>query len=203
LRHRAIHKLAASVGRLSSSACFLPPRFWLYGNFRRSDSEGLVFYHPRAQLQLCSARYPNHGGTSHVLPLAAVMAGSVLALWSYASRYPLFISPVSSCDFTSLTWQRNQDYKSAQSIWADNARKAPENYRAHYNLGNAFAASGHSAETASSYETAIKLDPAPGSIQHNLAVIPSQLGRSPKATPITKRPPGLNPKPPTSGLILR
>ncbi len=61
--------------------------------------------------------------------------------------------------FIELTALRNRQYASALLIWRDNVRHAPENPRAHSNLGQALAEKGRIMEAIEEYCTAIRLNP--------------------------------------------
>lgn len=115
------------------------------------------------------------------LPLIAVLVVVICALWQVSARSMPFVCCLAATAAGMLTWQRNQDYANAISIWSDTAHKAPENHRAHYNLANAFAAAGRFTDAVPSYEAALKLRPNESSIQHNLATVLAQLGRFPEA----------------------
>ena len=83
------------------------------------------------------------------LPLAAVLTAAVLGayglgiaftrIWPGTSRA---VNGLGGCLLVviafalgTLTYQRNQDYRSPLSIWQDTVAKAPDNARAHNNLG--------------------------------------------------------------------
>jgi tetratricopeptide (TPR) repeat protein len=58
-----------------------------------------------------------------------------------------------------LTWQRNQVYRSAISLWEDTVSKRPANPRAWSALGQAYADDGQMARARTALETALAKDP--------------------------------------------
>ncbi len=69
------------------------------------------------------------------LPLAALMAGAVVAVYHVGSRASLVGCGVITLAFGSATLARNRVYQSAVAIWSDTTTKAPGNARAWYSLG--------------------------------------------------------------------
>lgn len=59
----------------------------------------------------------------------------------------------------ALTVDRNADYQSRVSIWADAAQKRPANWRAHHNLGLAELARGEPTAAIRSFDLALALEP--------------------------------------------
>ena len=69
------------------------------------------------------------------LPLAALITGFVLLVHRWLGRYfwlPLVLLTLSA---TAFTIQRNADYQTELTIWADVVAKRPDNHRAWNNLG--------------------------------------------------------------------
>jgi tetratricopeptide (TPR) repeat protein len=93
------------------------------------------------------------------LPLAAVLAGLVLAVWRFAGwrSFPVLALAAIACG--ALTIARNRDYRSAESIWSDTAEKQPGNARAHAALGNALLHDGRAQEALAPLERALAIDP--------------------------------------------
>ena len=79
--------------------------------------------------------------------------------------------------FTFLTIQRNQDYKSALTIWRDTVEKRPNNPRAHNNLGNALLRTGRIGEAIAHYEQALRLKPDYAEAHNALGFALAQTGR--------------------------
>lgn len=103
------------------------------------------------------------------LPLAALVSlfvAGVVALDRRARRAGWFprLPPAASLAIVvavlaSLTFARNFDYESGERMWADVVSKAPDNARAHYNLGTLLAERGRLAAATELFEEAIRRDP--------------------------------------------
>src|SRR5581483_9641868 len=76
------------------------------------------------------------------LPLAAIVAGVVLAADSLFGPRLRWIVLGLGVGLAVRTVARNADYRDALSIWSDTVAKKPANARAHDHLGNAFAEGG-------------------------------------------------------------
>ncbi|MBC7369043.1 MAG: tetratricopeptide repeat protein [Undibacterium sp.] len=116
------------------------------------------------------------------LPLAAVIAGVVLGAHSLAGRRSLPVFFLAALALTAGTVRRNQDYRSALSIWSDTVEKWPTNARAHYSIGLALSAEGRVQDAIAHYETALVLEP--DFKEHHklaLALALAQTGRLPEA----------------------
>lgn len=61
--------------------------------------------------------------------------------------------------FVSLTFMRNEDYRTELSIWSDAVAKRPQNARARYSLGHALARGGETQLAQHHLMEAIRLDP--------------------------------------------
>ena len=59
----------------------------------------------------------------------------------------------------TLTISRNEDYKSEVGIWRDTVAKRPQNFRAHYNLGEALGKRGKINEAIQHYRDALHINP--------------------------------------------
>jgi protein O-mannosyl-transferase len=70
----------------------------------------------------------------------------------------------------AVTWQRNQVWGSATSIWQDSAAKSPEKVRPRNNLANALTAQGRVDEANEQLRIALKLKPDNASALRNLGV---------------------------------
>jgi tetratricopeptide (TPR) repeat protein len=115
------------------------------------------------------------------LPVLCVILPAVLLLWRQIARFAALICGLLAITAVGLTWQRNAVYATRLSIWTDTAAAAPDNYRAHYNLGNARVAAGQPAAAVPSFEAALRLKPDDGTIAYNLASVLQQLGRDAEA----------------------
>lgn len=95
--------------------------------------------------------------------------------------------------FSTLTFNRNRDYRSAVSIWADNVMKRPENSRAYENLGKALVREGRPVEAINPFREAIRLypdyEPKPelAEIYSSLGAALSQAGNFQEAVTMLRR----------------
>jgi tetratricopeptide (TPR) repeat protein len=77
---------------------------------------------------------------------------------------------VLSVGLSWATWQRNDSYRTNESLWADTVAKRPDNERAHYNLGWVFnQLPGRKKEAVAQYEEALRLKPDLVDAHYNLA----------------------------------
>jgi protein O-mannosyl-transferase len=107
------------------------------------------------------------------LSLAAVVVGVVIGGWvagqrlvgcGMIRRWELWIvggamAASAAATLGILTFQRNADYRSLESIWKDTASKAPNNERAHYNLGNTLTSIGKADEALAEYQRTLEIKP--------------------------------------------
>jgi len=102
------------------------------------------------------------------LPLAAVIAATVVGIYMAAERVPIKRRKLVLCVAVSLvvaaavmlaglTFQRNRAYASELSIWLDTADKRPDNHRAQTNIGLAYAARGRLAIAIKHYDASLAL----------------------------------------------
>jgi Flp pilus assembly protein TadD len=123
------------------------------------------------------------------LPLAAVIVLVVLgahALWSSISRganltAPIALTAVVAVVFGWLTYQRNEVYRSAESIWADTVRHCPRNYRAQVQLGLPLIARGKFDEAIAHYRQALEINPDYAVAHYNLGDLLLRQGEVDKA----------------------
>lgn len=84
-----------------------------------------------------------------------------------------------------LTYLRNEDYGSALSIYQDTVAKAPNNYRAHNNLGRALELEGRLEEAAVHFVRALEINPELENdlpeTKYNIALMMIRLGRTDEA----------------------
>jgi protein O-mannosyl-transferase len=93
------------------------------------------------------------------LPLAAVVAVTVLVVYACAGRRSLFLWPVLALALGGVTLARNQDYQSALSLWRDTVQNRPDNPRAYDEFGTACVAAGLPALALPEFLSALRLDP--------------------------------------------
>lgn len=111
------------------------------------------------------------------LPLAAISVGVILVAYHAAGRRGLIACLALAPAFAALTWQRNLDYRSAISIWADTAHKLPHSSRAHNNLGKSYHEAGRLPEAMACFTKAIDLRPDYAVAHENLATVAGLIGR--------------------------
>jgi superkiller protein 3 len=70
----------------------------------------------------------------------------------------------------TLTHLRNADYRSGLSIWQDTVAKAPDNERAHYNVGLLLYGRGRVSEAIPHYQRALEIDSGYAEAHNNLAI---------------------------------
>ncbi len=99
------------------------------------------------------------------LPSAAVLLAACLLAARGIRNLPRgslvggFVVAVSALWLMQMTLERNQDYSSTLSIWADTATKRPNNPVAHYSLGLELEAQGYLEDARTRLEKAIELAP--------------------------------------------
>ncbi|MGO8704843.1 MAG: tetratricopeptide repeat protein [Candidatus Brocadiia bacterium] len=133
------------------------------------------------------------------LPLAAVVAGAVFAVYWLGERFvrrvaesagtrKLLGSLLAAAALLSATaalgyqtFERNTDYRDAISIWQDTVHKRPGNARALNNLGYAYSETGH-ADTAFLYfDKAIELKTGYAEVYNNRGAAFVKIGRPAEA----------------------
>ncbi len=121
------------------------------------------------------------------LPLAAVVAVSVMGLFALFGRRSLALWPSRAVVLCWLTYARNETYGSNLALWQDTVSKAPHNGRAWYNLGVLYSDSRQYAKAIEPDEEALSLDEgwaaseeAPHTL-NKLGYDLAQLGRLPEA----------------------
>ena len=77
----------------------------------------------------------------------------------------------------TATYLRNMIYQDGVTLWSDVVTKSPENFRAHYNLGNALRADGRQKEAIKSYSMSLILRPGYIRARDNLGVVLTEVGR--------------------------
>ncbi len=82
---------------------------------------------------------------------------------------------------TFLTIQRNQDYKSAVTIWQDTVDKCPQNSRGQGNLGTVLLQAGQVMEAIKHLQQALQIKPDYADAHYNLGLALAKMGRVPEA----------------------
>ena len=111
------------------------------------------------------------------LPLAAIIVAMVCWVQSRAGRWWLPVFLALGVAAGACTHQRNRDYRSELALWEDTVRKAPQNARAHSNLGSIFLEAGRVDEAIQALMEAERLDPRAPEIHANLCIAYVRLGR--------------------------
>ena len=101
------------------------------------------------------------------LPLAAVVAAWIVALWSATGHRAWLPIAAIALSLGALTFQRNTAYGSAITIWHDTAAKRPDNARAFGELANALVQAGRIEESFFAYNQALRLMPNYPKAHHN------------------------------------
>lgn len=111
------------------------------------------------------------------LPLAAVVTGAVCAGWWLMGRRESWIFFAAAAASVIVTANRNRDYRSPLTIWADTIAKRPGNARAHQEYAVAMYRGGNAAASIPEYERALALQPDYARARHNYASALALVGR--------------------------
>jgi len=68
----------------------------------------------------------------------------------------------------AATYRRNNTWQNEKALWSDVVTKSPDNYRAYYNLGNAFVRQGRISEAIKHYIKALQIKPNHAKAHNNL-----------------------------------
>jgi tetratricopeptide (TPR) repeat protein len=127
------------------------------------------------------------------LPLAAVLVGGVLGLHTWLRRGFVAVVATVAMLATAGTLARNHTYRSELALWQDTAAKAPDNFRAHYNLGSVYLEAGDLTDAIASLERARQLAPDDVGVLNNLGNALLAAGRVAEARLCLIRASGLRP----------
>jgi len=111
------------------------------------------------------------------LPLAAVIALVVAALYSRLGRRAWWLVAPGVLVLATMTAARNTDYRSNLAIYSDTVDKRPGNAWARYNLASVLAEMGHTPEAVPQFEAALRIDPRYYQAHYNLANALASQGR--------------------------
>ena len=117
------------------------------------------------------------------LPLAAVATLVVMGVNALMGRRSTAVFLGLAVGLGLLTSQRNEDYRTELSIWADTLAKRPDNSRAHCNLGIALQHAGKTTEAIAEYEQAERIEPNLAEVHYNLGDALAQAGKLDTAVP--------------------
>jgi tetratricopeptide (TPR) repeat protein len=117
------------------------------------------------------------------LPLAAVMAAVVLGIHAAVRRKDWLIIAALVFGLGALTARRNEDYRSALSLWGDTVAKRPQNVKALVGLGVALTETpGRLNDAIAEFRQALRLQPDNAEAHYNLGNALARVpGRLPEA----------------------
>lgn len=122
----------------------------------------------------------------HRLYLAScglLLLATATALHALGPRRLIIAALALAAPFLVLTVQRNRDYATLESIWADTALKAPTNARAHFNYGLALEAAGKNDQARAAYAACLARDALHAEAHAHLSRLLQQAGRHAEAVP--------------------
>lgn len=111
------------------------------------------------------------------LPLAAVCLLAIVGLYRLLGSKSCLVWIGVTMGLSLLTARRNQDYRSAESLWRAAVRAAPGNAWAHNNLGGVLLASGNRRTAILEFNRALQLDPLAAGTHNNLGLALAQENR--------------------------
>lgn len=115
------------------------------------------------------------------LSLAAVVVAGVMGIQALLGRRASAVFVALAIGLGLLTWQRNEDYRSEFSIWADTVAKRPGNARAQSNLGTALGQLGRTEEAIEHWTQALRMMPDLEEPHYGLGVVLAGQGKLPEA----------------------
>ncbi|HSY52919.1 MAG TPA: tetratricopeptide repeat protein, partial [Opitutaceae bacterium] len=110
------------------------------------------------------------------LPLAGVVVLGVIGLYAWLGKRSWLVLGALAVGGGFLTVQRNNEYRSDLSIWADTVAKVPGNARAHNNLGALLIPRQRAAEAVIEFRKALLLSPTYVDAHNNMGCALLQLG---------------------------
>ena len=108
---------------------------------------------------------------------ALVIAYVIFCLLPFKRIGHVVVSILIVASLGTATYLRNMIYQDGVTLWSDVVAKSPENFRAHYNLGNALRANGRQKEAIKSYSMSLILRPDYIRARDNLGVVLTEVGR--------------------------
>jgi tetratricopeptide (TPR) repeat protein len=110
------------------------------------------------------------------LALAPVVVLPVAAIFRWTGRWALPICLAISAALLVCTWERNEVYSTAESIWSDTVAKRPENDRALFSLGTTWLEMhGHDLEAKAEFEHVLRINPDSAEAHYNLGITLTRL----------------------------
>jgi Flp pilus assembly protein TadD len=108
---------------------------------------------------------------------ALIVADMVFSLLPVKRLWRFVVSVLIVISLGSITYMRNRTYQTRITLWSDVISKAPENFRAYYNLGNAMRDHGRLEEAIINYTKALGIKPDFIKAHDNLGVALTESGR--------------------------
>ena len=93
------------------------------------------------------------------LPLATLSAMAGMGLAKIHRPSAWFVAALIACALGTLTWNRNREYASEETLWATSVARYPRSARAHNNYGESLARRGADAAAIHHYSEAVRLHP--------------------------------------------
>jgi tetratricopeptide (TPR) repeat protein len=153
--------LAVTVWGLVRNKSWSYPAAWFFGTLAVTSSfvpvKDLIFEH-RMYLPLAG------------LTILAVAGGYVLFERRSARKLGVILAAAVIVVLGLVTFRRNDDYRSAASIWQTVCDAAPDNSRAYNNLGMAYGRSGQYDKSIAASLKAIRLEPGFAKAYYNLGL---------------------------------
>ena len=130
------------------------------------------------------------------LPLAGMVVLLAMGLLYFFEQlsYAVIACVVVTLVFSSMTYARNNVWRSEATLWEDAIRKSPEKARPYNNLGTTYVERGRHKEARALFEKAIQKDPRYASAYFNLASSCDALGDLGKAEEFYKKSLELDPE---------
>jgi protein O-mannosyl-transferase len=115
------------------------------------------------------------------LPLAAIVVGAVISIYSLLGRKGMIVSGVMAVALIVVTVRRNQDYATTISICEDTVAKRPDNARAMALLADYYRRAGKLPEARKWLERSLEIQPGVRPVLNNLGNVWQELGEPAKA----------------------
>lgn len=116
-------------------------------------------------------------GSTFYFVLNKKLVGAIEKYRAYSAVILLFLG-IAVLPLTYLTFQRNEVWNSAESLWFDVTKKSPGKPRAHQNLGNVYLHQGQFREAMQNFTLASKINPEFSGNYNNIGVAAIQAGES-------------------------
>ena len=127
------------------------------------------------------------------LPLIAVIALVATGTYLLLSRWSAVVLAGCALCLAWTTYARNEDYRTAVSIWRDTASKRPMNARAHGSLGNSLLSAGKTAEGTEELSEALRISPGDPDLNLDMGVAIGKTGNIADAIPRIQKALSANP----------